>query len=87
MAAVIGSNIKKYNPKIIGQKSLWGSVSCVFFTILSISVLSLVFGIGLSFLEILILGIIVGVLEMISGKYDNISIPFCVMGLSYIFLR
>lgn len=84
MAGLLGNSIKKHNKKLIGEKTLLGTLACIISTVISVTILSRVFNIPLSFLEICFIGFITGILELISGKFDNFIIPFGIMGLTYI---
>lgn len=86
MAAIVGTKFGKKSKKIIGNKSIIGFVTCIVSSIVSIIFLCFYKGTQLSIVEILCIGLVAGILELISGKYDNFAIPFGVMALSYIFL-
>lgn len=86
MAAIVGTKFGKNSKKIIGSKSIVGTITCIVSSVLCIIFLCCYKEIQLSILEILCIGLVAGVLELISGKYDNFAIPFGAMALSYIFL-
>jgi len=86
MAAVVGSKFGKNSKRIIGNKSMVGTITCIVSSILCTIFLCYYEGTHLSILKILCIGLFTGALELLSGKYDNFAIPFGVMALSYILL-
>lgn len=78
-AAVIGRKIKFKNFDIVKGKSLWGTLSCVAFTAVGLYIFKFYTNMHLSFISVVILSALTAILELISGKYDNLFIPFAIM--------
>ena len=86
MAAIIGTKFGKNSKKIIGNKSVIGTSTCIVASVLCVTFLCYYKGAWLSVLEIICIGLVSGILELVSGRYDNFAIPFGIMALSYLFL-
>ena len=83
-AGVFG-NIQKHNPNIYGSKTLWGSLSCFVFSVISILVLSFAYGVEIRPVFVLIISLFATQLELIAKKgIDNITITVGVSFLSYL---
>lgn len=88
LAGVVGSSITRFNPKIYGEKTLWGSVSNFVFSFVSALVITNLFGMGLSIWQLLALSLLAVELEIFTGYgLDNISITWGVTALGYGFLH
>lgn len=87
MAGVVGQAIKKYNPKIYGNKTLFGSITNFVFSSLGALILSSLYGMEISLCECLMIGVLSAGVELISkGGLDNIFITWTVTALAFSFM-
>lgn len=87
-AGFFGQLIKKYNPKIYRNKSLFGSVFSFLFSSGTAMVFRAVFDMNLKVWHCVMIGLLSSVLEIITGfGLDNITITFGTAFLSYAFLN
>ncbi|MDE5994947.1 MAG: hypothetical protein K2G60_05480 [Oscillospiraceae bacterium] len=86
MASIIGEHANFMPKKLFGNKTLVGTVACTFFTFVAIVGINCICGTQLNILNIIILSAITGLVELFSGKYDNITIPFCAFFLSHMMI-
>ncbi len=85
-AALAGSLIKKKKIMITREKSLAGTMMCAIFAALGIALLSCFVSLPLKWTEIVLLGVLTAVLELVGKGLDNFSIPFGVMAASALLL-
>ena len=75
-SGVIGQLITKKNPRICGNKTLFGSLAGLSFSFLFIYIFSLVYSMPLRLWQMILVAIFATLLELITRKgLDNISIP------------
>lgn len=86
MASIIGEHVKFMQIRLLSNKTLVGTMACIFFSSAAIISLNCICGKQLGVLHIIILSVLTGVVELFSGKYDNIAIPFCVFFLSHMMI-
>ena len=76
-AGVVGQSITKHNPKVWGNKSLFGTVANFVASFGAAYVLSLVFNMGLSVWQCIAIAALSVTLELLTGKgLDNITITW-----------
>lgn len=81
-AAIVGSGIKKYNPKITKEKSLMGTLGAIVFSFVGSLLYLWIFPeMGISILGLLMVSVAAGLLELVGHGLDNFSLPFGVMAL------
>ena len=87
LAGVVGQAIRKHNPKIYADKSLYGTLANLVASLLGGLALIKIYGIKLSFFEMLCLAILAVLLELITPLgLDNIAITWGVTALAVGFL-
>lgn len=87
-AGVVGQLIKKCNPKIYKNKSLWGCVANFLFSALSAFLISYFFNMNLNLLQCAMIGFFsVGIEIITEFGLDNITITFGTAFLAYAFLN
>lgn len=87
LAGTVGQWIKRYNPKIFGEKTLFGTVTNLVVTFVSALVFSQVFELGLEAWQCLLIALFAVVLELSVGfGLDNIAITLGVSALTYAFI-
>lgn len=75
LAAVVGQSIRRYNPKLLGGKSLFGTLANFSVCFLTPFVLSKIYGIELSLLHCFLIAVLATELELFTGfGLDNIVI-------------
>ena len=84
-AALIGKRFGKYTPKILGEKTVAGSIACVLFTFLGMTFILAIVCCPVNVPKLLVLSFATAILELCSGKWDNLTIPLCVMGMAWVF--
>lgn len=82
-AALFGKRFGKYTPKLFGDKSLAGSLACIVFAFIGMTLVSLLIGYPINIPKFLLLSFATAILEIYSGKWDNLSIPLTIMTLGY----
>ena len=83
-AGVVGQLIKKYNPKVFRNKTLYGCIAGFFCSFMSAFLLSCIYSAPLGVWECLIIAYISMLLEVITGfGLDNITITWAVTALTY----
>ncbi len=88
LAGLIGGSIIRFNPKIYGEKTLWGAIANLLFSFVSALVLSNIYGLGLSLWQMVALAILSVEFEIFTGYgLDNITITWGVTALAYGFLH
>ena len=88
LAGVVGQSIKRANPKIYGNKSLFGSVANLVFSFLSALILSEIYSIGLGIPHCIAIALLAVELELFTGYgLDNITITWGVTALTYSFVH
>ncbi len=87
LAGAVGQAVRKHNPKVYKNKSLFGSLSAFVFSFLSTLVISLIFKMGLNVWQMLAIALLSASLELI-GEWglDNLSITWGVTALTYAFM-
>ena len=86
-AGLVGQSIKKYNPKIFRNKTLFGAVANFVFSFASAEILAISYDMALSVWECVLIALLSVMLELI-GVYglDNIFITLATAFLAYGFL-
>ena len=88
LAGVFGQLIKKYNPKVYKNKTLFGSLANLVFSTASALVISLVYGLELKFWQCVMIGLFAVGLELITVfGLDNITITLGCAFLAYGFVN
>ncbi len=85
-AALFGSLFKKNNPKLIGNKTLIGTICCFIFSIVGIYILGFFVPLGLAFWQVLLLSLATAILELVQNGFDNFSVSLGVYALSSVFM-
>ncbi len=87
-AGVFGQLIKKHNPKVYKNKSLFGSLANLIFSTASAFIISSVYGMGLKLWQCVMIGLFAVGLELITVfGLDNITITLGCAFLAYAFLQ
>lgn len=86
-AAICGSYIKKGNRMITKEKSLFGTLGAIVFSVVGIFLFLLIIPAPLSLWQILLLAVASGLLELVGKGLDNFSLPFGVLTLATLFLQ
>ena len=87
LAGVVGQGITKANPRIYGNKTLYGTLANVLFSALSAFIISSVFSIELSIAQCLLIGILSAELELVTPYgLDNVSVTWGTTALAYSFM-
>lgn len=86
-AALCGSYIRKGNRMVTKEKSLYGTLGAIVFSIVGIFLFIRIIPVPLRLWQILVLGIVSGLLELVGKGLDNFSLPFGVMLLATLFLQ
>lgn len=86
-AALCGSYIKKGNRMITKEKSLFGTLGAVVFSVVGILLFQLILPAPLELWQVLVLGVASGLLELAGKGMDNFSLPFGVLALATFFLQ
>lgn len=84
-AAIAGEFFGKYSPKITKTKSLIGTAACFVFTIVGVYIFSIFVPIGMSFPQVLIIGVATALLELAGLGLDNFTISFGIVALATLF--
>ena len=84
-AAIAGEYFGKYSPKITRTKSLIGSVACAVFAVVGVYILSIFIPIGLSFPQVLLIGLATAILELAGWGLDNFTISLGITALATLF--
>lgn len=86
-AGVVGQSIKRFNPKIYGEKTLLGSLTNLVLSTLSALALSSLYSMEIGILNCFAIGILSAGLELITPYgLDNVSITWSVSALAYSFM-
>ena len=86
-AGLVGQSIENYNPKIYGNKSLFGSLTNFICTFISAFIMNCVFIMKLQIWHIIFISLLAVSLELVTGwGLDNISITWGVTALTYGFM-
>lgn len=86
-AALCGSYIKKGNRMITKEKSLFGTLGAIVFSVVGILLFQLILPAPLELWQVLVLGVASGLLELAGKGMDNFSLPFGVLALATFFLQ
>ena len=86
-AALCGKYIKKWNRMLTKEKSLFGTLGAILFSIVGIYLFLWIFPMPLQFWQVLILAVASGLLELAGKGLDNFTITFGILGLSTLFLH
>ena len=86
-AALCGGYIRKGNRKITKEKSLYGTLGAIVFSIIGIFLFLLILPAPLKLWQILLLGVASGLLELAGKGLDNFTLPFGVLALATLFLQ
>ena len=84
-AALIGKNVK--SKLLRNKKSLIGFISCFLFSTISICFFRYFYNLGLSILELVVIGLIVAIFELVDRGLDNFFIVAVSFFLSFVFLN
>ena len=86
-AAVIGSSVTKFNPKIYKNKTLLGTLAAFVFSFVSTCVFSLIYGVGLKVWQCLLIAVFASGLEIATGfGLDNITLPLGTAALAFLLI-
>ena len=86
-AGLFGQMIKRHNPRIYKKKSLYGTLINFICSAASALIMSLVFDMGLGVLEIIAVGTVSALYELIVGRgLDNIAVTWGITALVYGFM-
>ncbi len=86
-AGMIGQMMRRGNPKIYGNKTLFGSITGFVMSFFSAMVMSMIFDMGITVWQGLAIAMLSTLLEMITGRgFDNITITWGVTALTYAFM-
>lgn len=87
-AGALGQAIRKKNPKIFGEKTLIGSLSCFVITTLSSYLIFLLYGAPLGILHALAIAAFATGAELLTSRgLDNITVTFTAAALTFFFLK
>ena len=87
LAGVVGQGITKCNPKILGNKTLFGTLANFAVSLATPIIFSSIFGMGLELWQCIIIALFSTELELFVGYgLDNIAVTLGVSGLSYLFM-
>ncbi len=87
LAGFVGQAITRRNPKIYGNKTLFGALACFLFSFGGAALMSFVFDMGLYLWQMVAIGVLAMLLELITGYgFDNITITWSVTALAYAFM-
>ncbi len=84
LAGVVGQLVKRYNPKIYGNKTLFGSVANFVATTLGAFILATVYGQPMEIWHYILIGMLSAELELITGfGLDNITITWGITAFTF----
>ena len=86
-AALCGCYIRKGNRMLTKEKSLFGTLGAIVFSVVGIFLFLLIIPVQLQLWQILVLGVASGLLELVGKGLDNFSLTFGVLALSTLFLH
>lgn len=87
-AGIVGSLVKKCNPRVYKNKTLFGAISNLLFSFLSVLIFSRVFALGIGIGFALLISILAVGLELIGERgLDNIILPIGVSIFTYFIIR
>lgn len=86
-AALCGTYIKKGNRMITKEKSLFGTLGAIVFSVVGIVLFLAIIPAALDWWQIIILAVATGLLELVGKGFDNFSLPFGVLTLATLFLQ
>jgi phytol kinase len=86
-AALCGGYIRKGNRMITKEKSLYGTLGAIVFSVLGIFLFLLILPTPLQLWQILLLGVATGLLELAGKGLDNFTLPFGILALATLFLQ
>ncbi len=85
-AGLIGRISCRANPKIFGQKTLFGTLACFAFSLGGICAFNSVLSVGLTFPMLLCIAALAAETELVSTRgLDNITVPLSTCALAYLF--
>ena len=88
LAAVIGSSVSKFNPKIYKNKTLLGTLSAFAFSFASTYVFSLIYSLELAVWHCLLIAVFAAGLEIATGfGLDNITLPAGTAALAFLLMN
>ena len=86
-AGIVGQSIKRKNPRIYGNKTLFGTIANFVFSFISAEAFVLVFELKLSVWQTLAIALVCVCFELLGALgFDNILLPLAVFALSSAFL-
>ena len=86
-AGIVGQSIKRKNPKIYGNKTLFGTIANFVFSFISAEAFVLIFELKLSVWQTLAIALVCVCFELLGALgFDNILLPLAVFALSSAFL-
>ena len=87
-AGVVGQSIGRYNPKIYGNKSLFGTLANVVASALSAFVISSLYSLEIGIVSCILIGVLSAELELITPYgLDNVSVTWGTTALAYAFIN
>lgn len=85
IGGIVGSSVKRRNSKIYREKTLFGTVSMLFVSFVSIFLFSLAYGYRISILSIFLLALFAASVELVSLRgLDNLTVPISTAILAYV---
>lgn len=84
-APIFGMIFKKHNPKLVGNKTLFGSIACFVFSAVAVIVFNVCYKLEYSYLSIFAIASLVSVVEVFCQKgLDNFGITFSVAVFAFL---
>lgn len=88
LAGVFGAMIKRANPKIYQNKTLFGTLSAFLFSFVSTLLFSHIYELGLTAIDAALISELASGIELISRfGLDNVSLPIGTAALTYLLMR
>ena len=88
MAGVIGQVFSKRNPRIFGNKTLFGSLTNVLVSALATFIICSVYSVEIGIFACVVIGVLSAELELITPYgFDNVSVTWGTMALAYCFMN
>ena len=85
-AALVGGYVKKGNIRLTKDKSLFGTLAAMVASVIGIYLFMCILPLELSFVQVLLLGVAAGLLELAGMGLDNFTLPFGILILTTLFL-
>ena len=88
LAGTVGQLIRRGNPRVYGEKTLFGTLSCFLITTLSSFLIFVIFGTPLGIFHALAIGVFAAGTELLTSRgLDNITVTFAAAALTFFFLK